>query len=344
MSRKKRNPAPKAAIKLGTKVGAKIGAKTGAKAVPYLGQAMMVIDAAPVLIEGTIDSYSRAGKQGMQALREVRGKQYRQATRTALRAGGRAVVDQAKTISRAAVAALSSKEAMEAMTKRNPKIRKNGPTLDRPSYPFAEKESYYAKYTDDQLAYALADAKQAYEQEEKLARAGHWLAQHGWYADDVHTIAAEIRRRKTRKNTRTRKNGVLTGALLAGGAFLGGAYAEREFGVTRGLGKLVASASAKRKPAAKPAPKVEAVDRSTEPAWVRGRYGNSRKIEGKMYAAAKSKYDNVYLLDLISEKGPGIRLGEYKTLAAAKKAAEQDAKTRPNPRRKATKQAKGRKR
>jgi hypothetical protein len=299
-----------------------------------------VEDAVSTYIEEMGETLAESKRGRKQVLSELRGKQYRQAAGTAFRTGVRATTAQTRAGFRAAAAYITPKEAMEAMTKRNPKIRKNGPTLDRPSYPFAEKEAYYAKYTDGQLAYALADAKQAYEQEEKLAHAGHWLAQHGWYADDVHTIAAEIRRRKTRKNTRTRKNGVLTGALLAGGAFLGGAYAEREFGVTRGLGKLVASASAKRRPAAKPAPKVEAVDRSTEPAWVRGRYGNSRKIEGKMYAAAKSKYDNVYLLDLILEKGPGIRLGEYKTLAAAKKAAEQDAKTRPNPRRKATKRKK----
>jgi hypothetical protein len=79
------------------------------------------------------------------------------------------------------------------------RVRKNGPTLDRPSYPFTEMEERYAGYTDDQLAYALKDAREAARHEDAMAKAGHGLARYGWYADDVHTIGAEIMRRRKSK-------------------------------------------------------------------------------------------------------------------------------------------------
>lgn len=206
MKRKKRNPVPKAAIKIGAKAGAKIGvkagAKAGAKAVPFLGEALMALDAAPVLLEGTATNYSEAGRSAKQAFQEARGKHYRQAIGTTARAGGKLVASQVRTLARTAGAALASKEVADSLLQRTPQLRKNGPTLDRPTYPFAEKEEHYARYTDAELAYALADAKQAFEQEERLARAGHWLAQHGWYADDVHTIAAEIRKRRAPRRNR----------------------------------------------------------------------------------------------------------------------------------------------
>lgn len=81
----------------------------------------------------------------------------------------------------------------------NGRARKNGPTLDQPHYPFAEKEAQYAKYTDAELHYALLDAREAAKAEDEMAKAGHGLSRYGWYADDVHTIAAEINKRKRRK-------------------------------------------------------------------------------------------------------------------------------------------------
>jgi hypothetical protein len=94
-------------------------------------------------------------------------------------------------------------ELARRLSRSNPRTRKNGPTLDRPSYPFTEMEERYATYTDAQLAYALKDAREAARNEDELAKRGHRLAQYGWYADDVHTVAAEIRRRQTRKNPRS---------------------------------------------------------------------------------------------------------------------------------------------
>lgn len=86
---------------------------------------------------------------------------------------------------------------------KKPRTRKNGPTLDRPYYPFAEKEAQYAAYTDAQLHYALADARKTAKAEDEMAKSGHGLSRYGWYADDVHTIAAEIRKRRA---PRTRSN------------------------------------------------------------------------------------------------------------------------------------------
>jgi hypothetical protein len=96
------------------------------------------------------------------------------------------------------------REHAESRIVDNPRrrVRKNGPTLDRPSYPFAEMEERYAGYTDDQLAYALKDAREAARNEDAMAKQGHPLAQYGWYADDVHTIGAEIMRRRKAKARR----------------------------------------------------------------------------------------------------------------------------------------------
>lgn len=58
------------------------------------------------------------------------------------------------------------------------------------AYDFAAKEAQYRRYTQEQLAYALMDAKETAE----LMR-GWNLASEEWYLDDVHTIAAELRKR-----------------------------------------------------------------------------------------------------------------------------------------------------
>ncbi len=91
----------------------------------------------------------------------------------------------------------------------NPRTRKNGPTLDRPYYPFAEKEAQYAKYSDAELHYALADAREAAKAEDEMAREGMGLAKHGWYRDDMLTIAQEVyyRRHPEKRPRRFRSNG-----------------------------------------------------------------------------------------------------------------------------------------
>jgi len=58
------------------------------------------------------------------------------------------------------------------------------------AYPFAMKEELYRTYTNDQLHWALKDAKEAREN-----MRGHDTLAEAWYADDVHTILAELRRR-----------------------------------------------------------------------------------------------------------------------------------------------------
>jgi hypothetical protein len=81
----------------------------------------------------------------------------------------------------------------------NGRARKNGPTLDQPHYPFAAMEKRYISYSDAELHYALLDAREAAKHEDAMAKEGHGLSRYGWYADDVHTINAEINKRKRRK-------------------------------------------------------------------------------------------------------------------------------------------------
>lgn len=71
-----------------------------------------------------------------------------------------------------------------------PRTRRNGPTLDRPHYPFDEKQAQYLRYSDKELVYALADAKAARD-------IAPTVTAENWYADDVHTILAELRERGT---------------------------------------------------------------------------------------------------------------------------------------------------
>lgn len=88
-----------------------------------------------------------------------------------------------------------------------PRTRRNGPTLQEPYYPFPRKEAQYRDYKDSELAWALRDAIEARDAAAASARAaerqhgrdsrGAGMAQQseGWYADDVHTIHAEMQRR-----------------------------------------------------------------------------------------------------------------------------------------------------
>lgn len=91
-----------------------------------------------------------------------------------------------------------------------PQIRRNGPTLQEPYYPFARKEAQYRDYKDRDLTWALRDAIKARDTSAGSARqaerqyghdsrgAGVARQAENWYADDVHTILAEMRRRGMR--------------------------------------------------------------------------------------------------------------------------------------------------
>jgi GNAT superfamily N-acetyltransferase len=69
--------------------------------------------------------------------------------------------------------------------------KKNGPTLGKPHYPFAEKEEQYSKYTTSHLYHAMNDAMAASRAQQGWNEAGAC-----WYLDDYHTIVKEIQRRK----------------------------------------------------------------------------------------------------------------------------------------------------
>lgn len=71
--------------------------------------------------------------------------------------------------------------------------KKNGPTRERPHYPFAEKEKQYSRYTTEALYHAMNDAMAASRAQEGWNEAGA-----NWYLDDYHTIVKEIQRRKGR--------------------------------------------------------------------------------------------------------------------------------------------------
>jgi hypothetical protein len=72
--------------------------------------------------------------------------------------------------------------------------KKNGPTLRKPHYPFAEKEKQYAEYTTEALYYSMNDAMAASRAQQDWNEAGA-----NWYLDDYHTIVKEIERRKRRR-------------------------------------------------------------------------------------------------------------------------------------------------
>ena len=71
--------------------------------------------------------------------------------------------------------------------------KKNGPTLGKPHYPFAEKEKQYSKYTTEALYHAMNDAMEASRAQQGWNETGA-----NWYLDDYHTIVKEIQRRKRR--------------------------------------------------------------------------------------------------------------------------------------------------
>lgn len=127
-----------------------------------------------------------------------------------------------------AVKAASAKRAPAASAPVVPKTngrraRRNGWTIDRPFYPWAEKEAQYAGYTDAELHYARLDARKARDVMEQNARelersgAGHGAVEQarqaaGWYADDVSTILSELHKRH---GSHPRRNGIVSDTLRA---------------------------------------------------------------------------------------------------------------------------------
>lgn len=63
-------------------------------------------------------------------------------------------------------------------------------------YDFVVREELYRTYTDSQLEHAKKDAITSREN-----MRGYDITAENWYADDVHTILAEIIRRRTRGET-----------------------------------------------------------------------------------------------------------------------------------------------
>ena len=61
-------------------------------------------------------------------------------------------------------------------------------SMTKGPYDFAARKAYYRKCTDESLAFATEDIRQV-----MAAWPDH--PNGGWYADDAHTVAAEINRR-----------------------------------------------------------------------------------------------------------------------------------------------------
>jgi len=88
----------------------------------------------------------------------------------------------------------ATKRALKSMRTNTRRTRKNGPTLGKPHYPFAEKEKLYATFTDARLYSAMQDAMATSRAQQGWNEAGA-----NWYLDDYHTIVKEIQKRKRAK-------------------------------------------------------------------------------------------------------------------------------------------------
>jgi hypothetical protein len=162
---------------------------------------------------------------------------------------------------------------------------------------------------------------------------------------EAQRAAEDDARFHVRKNPRRRKNGLLGAVGLLGLGFAGGAYLESEKPFVR---RLRERSRGPAKPAVKalPAPAPAKRSTTTDPAWRRERnqqgkgYSHLRTINGVDYEVweriysdggkaifleAGDKRDRIY--------APNGEEDGWVSVAAAKKAAEVDAKTRTNPRR-----------
>ena len=166
------------------------------------------------------------------------------------------------------------------------------------------------------------------------------------WLEEAHMLAGSARKNPRRRAApRRRKNGLLGAVGLLGLGFAGGAYLESEKPFVR---RLRERSRGPAKPAVKalPAPAPAKRSTTTDPAWRRERnqqgkgYSHLRTINGVDYEVweriysdggkaifleAGDKRDRIY--------APNGEEDGWVSVAAAKKAAEADAKTRTNPRR-----------
>jgi hypothetical protein len=100
-----------------TKIAAKAAAKLGAKTIPYLGQVLMAIDAAPVVWEEGKDRLTREYRVAKESVQMARRGKVREAARHAGREAWADFKDIPRMAGRVAVAGIAGKEAAEYVKK-----------------------------------------------------------------------------------------------------------------------------------------------------------------------------------------------------------------------------------
>ncbi len=105
--------AGRAAIKLAKKSGAKVAAKGGAKFVPFLGEAMMVIDAAPAVWDEGKKKVQSQGKAARESYQLARKGKYREAARHGARSAWKDISDTPRALARVAGTGVMGKEGYE---------------------------------------------------------------------------------------------------------------------------------------------------------------------------------------------------------------------------------------
>jgi hypothetical protein len=101
--------------------GTKIAAKAGGKAIPFIGQAMMVIDAAPAIWDEGKHRLTREYRVAKETVGMARRGKVRDAVRHAGREAWADVKDIPRMVSRIAVTGIAGKDAYELIKKRGKK-------------------------------------------------------------------------------------------------------------------------------------------------------------------------------------------------------------------------------
>lgn len=113
INKRKNGVETKIAAETVTKIGAKTAAKTGAKLIPWIGEALMVIDAAPAVWDEGKKAARRTVDTAKAGFKQVRQKKYKEAAKTA----GRGAWEQAAAIpgavARIGVTGLLGKDGFE---------------------------------------------------------------------------------------------------------------------------------------------------------------------------------------------------------------------------------------
>jgi GNAT superfamily N-acetyltransferase len=177
------------------------------------------------------------------------------------------------------------------------------------------------------------------------------LVRRGFRVRDEEDPLAVRGRTMMTKNPRRRKNGFLGAVGLLGLGFAGGAYLESEKPFVKGL-RQRSRVQAERlqrdvfTPASRPTPAPATRTATTDPAWRRERspegkgYSHLRTLNGVDYEVWERIYNDggkAIFLEAGDKRerilAPNGEEDGWVSVAAAKKAAEADAKTRKNPRR-----------